>query len=61
MLALGVDGSEVPRGRDDAVLGILGAQPGDLSAFQSTLGRTAIRQIETMYVADLMVELVSAR
>ena len=40
----------------DAVLGILGAQPGDLSAFQSTLGRTAIRQIETMYVADLMVE-----
>lgn len=42
----------------DAVLGILGAQPGDLSAFQSTLGRTAIRQIETMYVADLMVEWV---
>ena len=43
----------------DAVLGILGAQPGDLSAFQSTLGRTAIRQIETMYVADLMVEWVT--
>ena len=43
----------------DAVLGILGAQPGDLSAFQSTLGRTAIRQIETMYVADLMVEWVN--
>lgn len=43
----------------DAVLGILGAQPGDLSAFQSTLGRTAIRQVETMYVADLMVEWVT--
>lgn len=43
----------------DAVLGILGAKPGDLSAFQSTLGRTAIRQIETMYVADLMVEWVT--
>jgi len=35
------------------------SQPGDLSAFQSTLGRTAIRQIETMYVADLMVEWVN--
>ena len=43
----------------DALLGILGAQPGDLSAFQSTLGRTAIRQVETMYVADLMVEWVN--
>ncbi|MEC4176044.1 nickel-dependent hydrogenase large subunit [Adlercreutzia sp. R7] len=43
----------------DAVLAILGAKPGDLSAFQSTLGRTAIRQIETMYVADLMVEWVN--
>ena len=43
----------------DAVLGLLGAKPGDLSAFQSTLGRTAIRQIETMYVADLMVEWVT--
>jgi len=43
----------------DAVLGLLGAKPGDLSAFQNTLGRTAIRQIETMYVADLMVEWVT--
>ena len=43
----------------DAVLGILGAQPGDLSAFQSTLGRTAIRQIETIYIANLMVEWVN--
>ena len=43
----------------DAVLGLLGAKPGDLSAFQNTLGRTAIRQIETMYVADLMVEWVN--
>lgn len=43
----------------DAVLGILGAQPGDLAAFQSTLGRTAIRQIETIYIANLMVEWVN--
>ena len=38
----------------DAVLGILGAPAGDLSAFQSTLGRTAIRQVETVYVSELM-------
>lgn len=43
----------------DAVLGILGANPGDLAAFQSTLGRTAIRQIETIYIANLMVEWVN--
>ena len=43
----------------DAVLGILGAKPGDLAAFQSTLGRTAIRQIETIYIAILMVEWVN--
>ena len=43
----------------DAVLGILGAKPGNLAAFQSTLGRTAIRQIETIYIANLMVEWVN--
>ena len=43
----------------DAVLGILGAKPGDLAAFQSTLGRTAIRQIETIYIANLMVKWVN--
>ena len=43
----------------DAVLGILGSKPGDLAAFQSTLGRTAIRQIETIYIANLMVEWVN--
>lgn len=43
----------------DAVLGILGAKPGDLAVFQSTLGRTAIRQIETIYIANLMVEWVN--
>ena len=43
----------------DAVLGYLGAKPGDLAAFQSTLGRTAIRQIETIYIANLMVEWVN--
>lgn len=42
----------------DAVLSALGAKPGDLAAFQSTLGRTAIRQIETVYIANLMVEWV---
>ena len=35
------------------------AKPGDLAAFQSTLGRTAIRQIETIYIANLMVEWVN--
>lgn len=43
----------------DAVLGILDAKPGDLAVFQSTLGRTAIRQIETIYIANLMVEWVN--
>ena len=43
----------------DAVLGILGAKQGELAAFQSTLGRTAIRQIETIYIANLMVEWVN--
>ena len=43
----------------DAVLGILGAKPGDLAAFQSTLGRTAIRQIETLYIATCMKEWVN--
>lgn len=42
----------------DALCVALGAQPGDLSAFQSTLGRTAIRQVETLYVATLMREWV---
>ncbi len=38
----------------DAVSKALGARTGDLSAFESTLGRTAIRQVETLYVAQLM-------
>ena len=42
----------------DAVLEALGAKPGDLAAAQSTLGRTAIRQIETLYIASLMKEWV---
>ena len=37
----------------DGLLEALGA-PGDFSVAQSTLGRTGIRQIETLYVADLM-------
>lgn len=41
----------------DGLLEALGA-PGDFSIAQSTLGRTAIRQIETLYVADLMREWV---
>ena len=48
----------------DALAEALGAKAGDLSAFQSTLGRTAIRQVETLYVAQLMkdwtVELMEA-
>ena len=42
----------------DTISDALGAQRGDLSAFQSTLGRTAIRQVETLYIADLMCQWV---
>ena len=41
----------------DGLLEALGA-PGDFSVAQSTLGRTAIRQIETLYIAGLMREWV---
>ncbi len=41
----------------DAVLEALGA-PGDLNALGSTLGRTGIRQVETLYIASLMKEWV---
>ena len=41
----------------DGLLEALGA-PGDFSIAQSTLGRTGIRQIETLYVAGLMREWV---
>ena len=41
----------------DAFLKALGHE-GDLSVAQSTLGRTAIRQIETLYIATLMKEWV---
>ena len=48
----------------DALAEALGAKARDLTAFQSTLGRTAIRQVETLYVAQLMkdwtVELMEA-
>ena len=40
----------------DKMLVALGAKPGELSALQSTLGRTATRQIETLYIAGLMKE-----
>ncbi len=43
----------------DKLLVALGAKPGDLTAFQSTLGRTAIRQVETLYVAGLMKDWVA--
>ena len=38
----------------DTLSAALNARKGDLTAFESTLGRTAIRQIETLYVAQLM-------
>ena len=38
----------------NAMITAFGGRPGDLSVFQSTLGRVAIRQIETIYVADLV-------
>ncbi len=41
----------------NSLLAALGA-PGNIAAAQSTLGRTGIRQIETLYVATLMKEWV---
>ncbi len=41
----------------DGLLEALGAA-GDVSVAQSTLGRTAVRQIESLYIANLMVEWV---
>ncbi len=38
----------------DDFLTQLGQEPGNLSALQCTMGRTGIRQIETLYVATLM-------
>ncbi len=38
----------------DALLVALGAEAGDLSVLQNTLGRTGSRQIETLYIAQLM-------
>ncbi len=43
----------------DSLLMAIGAGRGDLSALQSTLGRTAVRQVETLYVAQLMQEWVA--
>ena len=43
----------------DSMLVALGAQKGDLSALQNTLGRTGARRIETLYVATLMKEWVN--
>lgn len=42
----------------DALLQAVGAKKGDLSALQNTLGRTAVRQVETLYIAGLMKEWV---
>ena len=42
----------------DALLDALGA-PGNIGAAQSTLGRNAVRQIETLYIAGLMKEWVN--
>ncbi|MCD8316105.1 MAG: nickel-dependent hydrogenase large subunit [Eggerthellaceae bacterium] len=42
----------------DYMIAAFGGKAGDLSVFQSTLGRTAIRQIETLYVAYLMTQWV---
>ncbi len=38
----------------DALLVKLGGQPGQVELLQNTLGRTAARQIETLYIAGLM-------
>ena len=38
----------------DTVIEALGGKKGDLTALQSTLGRTGARQVETLYIAGLM-------
>lgn len=40
----------------DGLLVKLGTTPGNVAALQNTLGRTAARQIETLYIAGLMKE-----
>lgn len=40
----------------DALLVKLGAKPGQVEVLQNTLGRTAARQIETLYISELMIE-----
>jgi [NiFe] hydrogenase large subunit len=40
----------------DAMLVYFGGKPGDITPLQSTLGRTAVRNIETLYVAKKVVE-----
>ena len=42
----------------DNLLVAMGAEAGDLSALQNTLGRTGGRQVETLYIATLMKEWV---
>lgn len=53
LLAAYVRGVPFIKEQVDGLLEALGT-PGDFSLVQSTLGRTGIRQIETLYVADLM-------
>lgn len=40
----------------DGLLVKLGAKPGQVEVLQNTLGRTAARQIETLYISELMIE-----
>ncbi len=42
----------------DMLLEGMGAEKGDLHALENTLGRTAARQVETLYIATLMKEWV---
>ncbi len=42
----------------DQMLVYFGGKPGDITPLQSTLGRTAVRNIETLYVAKKVVEWV---
>ena len=58
VLAAYLRGNEFIVEQADAMLDALGAS-GQVEVLQSTLGRTAVRQIETLYIATLMKEWVN--
>ncbi len=55
VLAAYVRGNEFIKTHVDDLLVALGAQPGQVDVLLNTLGRTAARQVETLYISELMV------